>query len=132
MAQEMLEKNGFVGSGIICLNAQILSKSSSIRFEKRTLGGTRKGAVFTAPFLFESRSAAFKPPCGICRRLRRLLCYRGHSPLRPLVPSERPADAGFSSYIRDSRTELSFRINMACVRSTPALNKPSDSPCVKI
>ena len=45
MAQEMLEKNGFVGSGIICLNAQILSKSSSIRFEKRTLGGTRKARL---------------------------------------------------------------------------------------
>ena len=44
MAQEMLEKNGFVGSGIICLNAQILSKSSSIRFEKRTLGGTKKAS----------------------------------------------------------------------------------------
>ena len=42
MAQELLEKNGGVGSGMMCLDAYIFSKSSSIRFGKRTVGGQNK------------------------------------------------------------------------------------------
>ena len=42
VAQEIVDRKGFVGSGMMNLNAQIFSKSSSIWFEKTAVKGTKE------------------------------------------------------------------------------------------